>query len=76
MRTDNLTNLAYVGPNDGRTDAAEVFYAYHPDSLGNSTAIAPGETTVLRSAQTGKVRQAGCGCLWHEPLWLRVLAVL
>ena len=55
VRSDNLTNFAYVGPNDGVTDPPEVYFAYHPEDPSNSTPIAPGETTYLKNAQTGKV---------------------
>jgi hypothetical protein len=81
VRSDNLTNFAYVGPNDGVTTPPEVFFAYHPDNLSNSTAIAPGETTLLRNAQTGKVGLVGCawcklmGCL-HAFLLRACLAQL
>jgi hypothetical protein len=74
VRNNNLTNFAYVGPNDGVTDPPEVYFAYHPANPSNSTPIAPGETTYLKSAQTGKVgrwlgAQAGCCC----PCWLGLL---
>ena len=54
MRNDNLTNFAYVGPEDGITQPPEVYMAYRPSSPTNTTPIQPGETTQLMNMQTGK----------------------
>ncbi len=51
-RNDNTTNLAYVGSGDGKTPP-EQYYAYDPTNLADATPIQPGETTILRNAQTG-----------------------
>ncbi len=54
MRNDNLTNFAYVGPNDGQQQPPEVFYAFRPADPADPTPIQPGETAQLKNAQTGK----------------------
>ena len=54
VRNDNLTNFAYVGPNDGVATPPEVYNAYRPGNPADPTPIQPGETTQLRNAQTGK----------------------
>ena len=54
MRNDNLTNFAYVGPNDGQQQPPEVYFAYHPSNPADPSPIDPGETAQLKNAQTGK----------------------
>ncbi len=54
VRNDNLTNFAYVGPNDGQQQAPEIYSAHHPANPSSTTPIQPGETTYLRNLQTGK----------------------
>jgi hypothetical protein len=54
VRNDNLTNYAYVGPNDGVQQPPEVYYAYHPQNPADTSPIDPGETAQLKNAQTGK----------------------
>ena len=54
VRNDNLTNFAYVGPNDGKQQAPEVYSAYRPENPADPTPIQPGETTQLKNTQTGK----------------------
>ncbi len=54
VRNDNLTNFAYVGPNDGKTDPPEVYIAVRPGNPTDPTPIQPGETAQLQSTQTGK----------------------
>ena len=54
MRNDNLTNFAYVGPNDGQQQPPEVYYAFRPANASDPTPIQPGETTYLKNEQTGK----------------------
>ena len=54
MRNDNTTNYAYVGPNDGKQQPPEVYYAYHPANPADTSPIDPGETAQLKNAQTGK----------------------
>jgi hypothetical protein len=54
VRNDNLTNFAYVGPNDGQQQPPEVFFAYHPANPADPSPIDPGETAQLKNAQTGK----------------------
>ncbi len=52
MRSDNTTNLAYVGQGDGST-APEQYIAYHPGNTGSTVPIYPGQTAILRNLQTG-----------------------
>ena len=54
VRNDNLTNFAYVGPNDGQQQPPEVYFAYHPSAPADTSPIDPGETAQLKNAQTGK----------------------
>ena len=54
VRNDNLTNFAYVGPNDNQAQPPEVYNAYRPANPADPTLIQPGETTQLRNVQTGK----------------------
>jgi hypothetical protein len=54
VRNDNLTNFAYVGPNDGVQQAPEVYTASRPGDPTSPTPIKPGETAQLQSTQTGK----------------------
>jgi hypothetical protein len=54
VRNDNLTNFAYVGPNDGRQQPPEIYSAFRPANPSDPTPIPPGETAQLRNQQTGK----------------------
>ena len=54
VRNDNLTNFAYVGPNNNQDDPPEVYTAYRPANPADPTPIKPGETTQLKNTQTGK----------------------
>jgi hypothetical protein len=54
VRNDNLTNAAYVGPDNGQDEPPEVYIATRPSSPADPTPIMPGETTQLQNTQTGK----------------------
>ncbi len=54
MRNDNLTNFAYVGPQDGQQQPPELYTAFRPSSPADPTPIQPGETAQLMNQQTGK----------------------
>ncbi len=54
MRNDNLTNFAYVGPDDGKQQPPEIYTAFRPANPNDPTPIQPGETTQLKNTQTGK----------------------
>jgi hypothetical protein len=54
VRNDNLTNFAYVGPNDGKQQPPEIYSAYRPENPNDPTPIPPGGTAQLKNAQTGK----------------------
>ena len=49
VRNDNLTNFAYVGPNDGQQQPPEVYFAYHSADPSDPSPIDPGETTYLKN---------------------------
>ncbi len=71
VRNDNLTNFAYVGPNDGQQQAPEVFFAYHPANPADPSPIDPGETAQLKNAQTGKycrITQLPAGYALNQPV--------
>ena len=53
MRTDNATGAAYAGSGTGTT-APEQYAALSPSNLASTTPIQPGQTTILRSNQTGQ----------------------
>ena len=54
VRNDNLTNFAYVGPDDGKQQPPEIYTAFRPANPNDPTPIQPGETTQLKNTQTGK----------------------
>jgi hypothetical protein len=71
VRTDNLTNFAYVGPNDGKQQPPEVFWAFHPSNPADPSPIDPGETAQFRNAQTGKycrIAQLPAGYILSQPV--------
>ncbi len=54
MRSDSLTSFAYVGVDDGKDEPPEIYIAYRPGALDDTTPIPPGGTAQLRNLQTGK----------------------
>jgi hypothetical protein len=52
VRVQNSSDFAWVGNGTGKTPP-ETFYAYHSNNTGDTTPIMPGQTTILKSDQTG-----------------------
>jgi hypothetical protein len=52
VRTDNASNLGYVGSGNGST-APEQYVAYHASNTSERSPVQPGQTTYLQSEQTG-----------------------
>ena len=53
VHVDSPTSFAYQASGDGSSHA-EQFYAYNPLNLADTTPIQPGQTTILKSRQTGQ----------------------
>ena len=52
VRTDNTSSPALSGSGNGST-APEQYRAYDPTNLADTSPIQPGDTTILRSEETG-----------------------
>ena len=62
VRNDNRTNFAYVGPNDGKQQPPEIYYAYRPANPKDPTPIPPGGTAQLKNVSCLPAMLAvGCG---------------